>query len=30
VKTIKIHRQLSETCGDGVMDVKNVFVGVGV
>ena len=24
MKTIEIHRQLSETCSDGVMDVKNV------
>ena len=24
VKPIEIHRQLSETCDDGVMDVKNV------
>jgi len=24
MKPIKIHQQLSETCNDGVMDVKNV------
>ena len=24
MKPIQIHRQLSETCSDGVMDVKNV------
>ena len=24
MKPIEIHRQLSETCSDGVMDVKNV------
>ena len=24
MKSIEIHRQLSETCSDGVMDVKNV------
>ena len=24
MKLIEIHRQLSETCSDGVMDVKNV------
>jgi len=24
MKTIKIHQQLSETCNDGVMEVKNV------
>ena len=24
IKPIEIHRQLSETCSDGVMDVKNV------
>ena len=26
MKPIEIHRQLSETCSDGVMDVKNVYV----
>ena len=24
MKLIEVHRQLSETCSDGVMDVKNV------
>ena len=24
MKPIEVHRQLSETCSDGVMDVKNV------
>ena len=27
MKPIEIHRQLSETCSDGVMDVKNVVRG---
>ena len=29
MKPIKIHRQFSETCSDGVMDVKNVRSWVG-
>ena len=28
MKPIEIHRQLSETCSDGVMDVKNVRLWV--
>jgi hypothetical protein len=28
MKPIKIHQQLSETCNDGVMDVKNVRLWV--
>ena len=27
MKPIEIHRQLSETCSDGVMDMKNVVRG---